>query len=319
MPELPTYADQKEWKVIQSFLPERFHFTVDHKPTEEVWHHRGHALHLDRWRNPSARVRLIMHHGMGTNGRMMSTLLGVPLHKAGFELVAIDMPGYGCTVPAKGHTWDYDEWVKISSEFVDHEYEHDSRPIALYGLSVGGALTFQSASLNKRVKGIIGMTFMDMRIQSVADRACRNLLISRVGAPMAAVMDSIGLGWFKMPMPFAGKMYALVNNPKALHACMQDKTSANSWVSMKFMADFTTYKPAREPAEFDTCPILLTQPGQDRWTPLWVAEAFLNDVKKVPVKTVHLENAGHYPLEDPGLQQMVEAIVAFLKDIEQAS
>jgi hypothetical protein len=32
-----------------------------------------------------------------------------------------------------------------------------------------------------------------------------------------------------------------------------------------------------------------------------------------------LDNAGHYPLEDPGLQQMSEAIVAFLKDIEQSS
>ncbi|RBQ71328.1 hypothetical protein FVER14953_00146 [Fusarium verticillioides] len=93
MSELPTYEKQQEWRDIQSFLPDRLHFTSDHSPTEEVWHHRGHALHLDRWRNPSARARFIMHHGMGTNGRMMSMLLDVPLHKAGFELVAIDMPG----------------------------------------------------------------------------------------------------------------------------------------------------------------------------------------------------------------------------------
>ncbi|EKJ69744.1 hypothetical protein FPSE_10060 [Fusarium pseudograminearum CS3096] len=315
MTTYPTYADQKEWKEIQAFLPKRLHFTPDHSPTEEVWHHRGHALHLDRWRNPSAEVRLIMHHGMGTNGRMMSMLLGVPLHEAGFELVAIDMPGYGCTVPAKNYVWDFDDWVKISSEFVDHEYENDKRPIALYGLSAGGGLTFHSAGLNGKVKGIIGMCFMDMRIQSVVDAACRNLLMSRVGAPSSGFMTSIGLGSLSMPMWLTGRMSALVNNPQALQACYRDNTSANAWVTMKFLASFTSYKPAKEPAEFDVCPILWTQPAEDKWTPLWVSEAFLKGVTKVPVKTVMLEGAGHYPLEDPGLKQMSEAIVSFLKDI----
>ncbi|KAF4439113.1 hypothetical protein F53441_12664 [Fusarium austroafricanum] len=319
MSKLPTYAEQKEWRDIQSFLPERLHFTPDHSPVEEVWDHRGHALHLDRWRNPSAPVRLIMHHGMGTNGRMMSMLLGVPLHEAGFELVAIDMPGYGCTVPKKGHVWNYTEWVTIASEFVDHEYEHDERPIVLYGLSVGGGLTFQCAGMNEKVKGIIGMCFMDMRIQGVSDAACRNLFMSCVGGPMGRLMYAIGLGWVSMPMHIAGRMSTLANDPDAMKACMRDNTSANGWVTMTMMADLVTYKPTKEPKDFDTCPILLTQPAEDRWTPLWVSEAFLKDVDKVPVKTVMLDNAGHYPLEDPGLQQMVEAIVSFLKDIEQAS
>jgi hypothetical protein len=33
----------------------------------------------------------------------------------------------------------------------------------------------------------------------------------------------------------------------------------------------------------------------------------------VPVSTVMLEGAGHYPLEQPGLTQMVEAIDAFFR------
>jgi alpha-beta hydrolase superfamily lysophospholipase len=315
MTNYPTYADQKECKDIQSFLPKRLHFTPDHYPTEEVWHHRGHALHLDRWRNPSAEVRLIMHHGMGTNGRMMSMLLGVPLHEAGFELVAIDMPGYGCTVPAKNYVWDYNDWVKISSAFIDHEYEHDKRPIVLYGLSAGGGLTFHSAGLNGKVKGIIGMCFMDMRIQAVVDAACRNLVMSRIGVPSGGIMTKIGLGWLSMPMWLTGRMSALVNNQQALQVCYKDNTSANAWVTMKFLASFSSYKPAKEPVDFDVCPILLTQPAEDKWTPLWVSEAFLKDVTKVPVKKVMLEGAGHYPLEDPGLKQMIEAIVVFLKDV----
>ncbi|CAG7561132.1 unnamed protein product [Fusarium equiseti] len=319
MSEYPTYETQKEWHEIQSYLPKRLHFTPTHSPTEEVWHHDGHALHLDRWPNPTANVRLILHHGMGTNGRMMSMLLGVPLHSAGFELVAIDMPGYGCTVPKKDYIWDFNDWVKISSAFVDHEYETDDRPIVLYGLSAGGGLTFCSAGLNGRVKGIIGMTFMDMRIPAVSDAACRNLFMSRIGAPSSRLMNTLGLGWFSLPMWLAGRMSTLVNNEQALQACYRDNRSANAWITMKFMADFITYKPAKEPAEFDVCPILLTQPAEDRWTPLWVSDMFLKDVSKVSVKKVMLDGAGHYPLEDPGLQQMSEAIISFLKDIEGKS
>ena len=73
--------------------------------------------------------------------------------------------------------------------------------------------------------------------------------------------------------------------------------------------------PVIEPEAFNVCPILLTQPAKDRWTPLHLSELFLRRIRKVPVKTVMLENAGHYPLEQPGLQQMHDAIVAFINTL----
>jgi pimeloyl-ACP methyl ester carboxylesterase len=68
-----------------------------------------------------------------------------------------------------------------------------------------------------------------------------------------------------------------------------------------------------EPEAFDVCPILLTQPAKDRWSPLHLSELFLRRVRKVPVTTVMLDNAGHYPIEQPGLKQMLDAIVSFAK------
>lgn len=38
-----------------------------------------------------------MHHGVEINGRQMSMILGAPLFKAEYVVVAIEMPGYGCT------------------------------------------------------------------------------------------------------------------------------------------------------------------------------------------------------------------------------
>lgn len=110
-------------------------------------------------------------------------------------------------------------------------------------------------------------------------------------------------------------MYALANNPQALKILLNDRTSGVSWVSMRFLSTYMTYKPAVAPEDFDICPILLTQPAEDRWTPLKLSEPFLSRVKKVPVKTVELGNAGHYPMEEPGLQQMSDAIIAFPKSV----
>lgn len=314
-----TYEDQEAWKDIQAFLPSRLYFTTDHSPTEEWWQHRGHHLHLDRWRNPSAKVRVILHHGVGTNGRQMSMILGVPLHKAGFEAVAIDMPGYGCTeVASNNKAFAYDEWVQIGSDFVDHELENDPRPIVLYGLSAGGMLTYHIAALNRKVSGIIGMTFLDLRFQQVADETSRDLLASRVGLPLATFANSTGLHWLRIPMSRASKMYTLVNNDKALRIFLKDKSSAGSSATMRFLSTYASYKPAMEPEDFDVCPVLLTQPAEDRWTPEHLSNLVLERIKRVSVKKVVLTNAGHYPLEDPGLQEMADAIIVFFEKLGNA-
>ncbi|KAK9350869.1 Alpha/Beta hydrolase protein [Lipomyces doorenjongii] len=311
----PTYENQKAWRDIQKFLPQRLGFTKNHSPIEDWWENRGHKIHLDRWRNPEAKVRVILHHGVGTNGRQMSMILGVPLHTAGFELVAIDMPGYGCTQVAGSKPVSYDDWVEIASDFINFELESDPRPIVLYGLSAGGMLTYHAAALNKKVKGIVGMTFLDLRIQQVRDETARNSFMSRMGIPLTKLSDIPLLRSISLPMSLASKMSALVNNSDALKIFLADRSSAGSWASMHFLSTYSSYRPALELEDFDVCPILLTQPAQDKWTPLHLSELVLSRIKKVPVETVVLENAGHYPLEDPGLQQMANAIIKFIHEI----
>jgi alpha-beta hydrolase superfamily lysophospholipase len=148
---LSTHANQSTGKEIQKFLHESIHFEESHTPVEEWWENRGHTIHLNRWRSPDARVRVIMH-GVGTNGRQMSLLLSVPLN-AGFEAVAVDMPMYGMTKLAAGTTVACEDWVNIGDDFVNFELEHGPRPVALYGLSAGRMLlTSHIAAPNKKSK-----------------------------------------------------------------------------------------------------------------------------------------------------------------------
>ncbi|TLU87874.1 MAG: alpha/beta hydrolase [Chlorobium sp.] len=306
------YKTQSSWREIQSFLPKEFQLDRDHEPSEEWWQWRGHHVHLDCFRNPHAGVKVILFHGVGTNGRQMSTILGRPLFRCGFETIAIDMPEYGMTRIASGDLVTYDDWVQAGSDLIDAELEKDERPIVLYGLSAGGMLAYHIAALNKKVKGIIGMTFLDQQEQQVRDETALNFLMSRIGVPLTHLAAKTPLAALLMPMSLASKMSALVNNKAALNACLKDKTSAGKWVTMKFLSSLTTYKPVVEPEAFDICPILLTQPAKDSWTPLHLSEIFLKRVNRVPIKVVMLENAGHYPLEQPGLTQMCDAVVNFI-------
>lgn len=305
------YGAQAAWRTIQNFLPEEYRLGPGGMPVEDWWNWRGHHIHLDRFPNPDAAIKVILFHGVGTNGRQMSTIIGAPLARSGFEAVAIDMPGYGVTKVAPGMTVTYDDWVAAASDFIDAELARDPRPIILYGLSAGGMLTYHAAARNRKVKGIVGMTFLDQRIQQVSDETAYNKVMNRIGMPPVRLAANIGLGAVKVPMRLVSKMRTLVNDEAALKAFYADSTSAGSWVSLAFLASYSGYVPALEPEQFDICPILLTQPAHDHWTPLHLSNLFLDRITKVQVHKTMLDNAGHYPIEQPGLRQMHDAIVQF--------
>jgi alpha-beta hydrolase superfamily lysophospholipase len=309
-----TYATQPVWKEMQDFLPPEFRIQAAHEPTEEWWDWKGHKIHLDTYRNPEARIKVILFHGVGTNGRQMSMVLGAPLARRGYESIAIDMPEYGMTEVAKGALVRYDDWVQAGSDLIDAELARDDRPIVLYGLSAGGMLTYHVAALNKKVKAIVGMTFLDQRRQQVRDETALSPFMSRVGGPMMHFSAKTPLKTMRLPMSLACKMSALVNDKAALKVWLSDKRSAGNAMTLAFLSSYLSYAPVVEPEDFDVCPVLLTQPAEDRWTPLHLSEPFLQRIHKVPVSVVMLENAGHYPLEQPGLSQMVAAIDAFYRE-----
>jgi alpha-beta hydrolase superfamily lysophospholipase len=309
-----SYRDQQSWRDLQQFLPSQLRLTDATAPEEEFWDWHGHRVHLDRYRNPEAKAKVVLHHGVGTNGRQMSLILGAPLARRGFETVALDNLGYGLTQVKPGTTPSYDDWVDLVVDFLAYEQTRDDRPIVLYGLSAGGMLTYHVAAKNPRgtLRGIAGMTFLDQRNQQVRDETSHDLLTARLGAPFMGLMARTPAASVKYPMSLASKMSALANDPGAMKVLRKDRTSAANWVSIRFLDRYMNYVPAVAPEEFDACPVLLTQPAADRWTPHHLSVPFLNRITRVPVDTVMLDNAGHYPLEEPGLTQMQDAIADFV-------
>lgn len=270
-----TYSDQRAWRRIQAFLPASHQLSGDALPVEEWWSWEGHRVHLDVFRVPDAAAKVILFHGVGTNGRQMSTVLGAPLSRCGLEVIAIDLPGYGVTEVRRGARVLYDDWVRAGSALVAAELERDPRPVYVYGLSAGGMLAYHVAAEIGRVRGIVGMTFLDQREDRVRRATALHPWLAALGAPMIAAAAETRLAHVRVPMWLASKMYALVNDPHALAGCLGDKTSAGNWVTLAFLNSYLSFAPAVEPEDFDVCPTLLTQPTRDRWTGLGLSEPFL--------------------------------------------
>lgn len=314
----PSYTDQTDWRKIQAFLPEGMQLDDADLPSPGVWPWRGHEIYVERFENRESPVKLILLHGVGTNGRQMSLLVGSPMARRGLASVSLDLPGYGVSRLNPNGKVSYSDWVQLVSDFVDAESARDPRPIVLYGLSAGGMLTYHVAAMNPKVTGIVGMDFLDQRDQRVRDGTAHDWFMSRVGVPMASILSLTPIGNIKMSMQMTSKMWALANDPEAMKAFLADRSSAGNSMPMRFLADYMTYEPAVEPEEFTTCPVLLTQPAADRWTPLPLSEIFIKRFKKVPVKVVMLENAGHFPLEQPGIDQLHDAIFSFAQSVAAA-
>nr|UWI50755.1 alpha/beta hydrolase [Clostridioides difficile] len=308
------YSDQNNWERIMSFLPKKFHFTKECSPTEEHWIWKYNNVHLDTFRNPHAKAKVILLHGVGTNGRQMSTIIGRPLAMDGYEIIAIDMPLYGVTEVNKKMTISYDDWVQLGSDYIDYELKKDNRPIFLYGLSAGGMETYHIACKNHRVKGIIGMTFLDQKNQIVRNETTNNAFWAYLGTPLAGLSSKLGLGTMKIKMSICSKMSALCNDKECLRELLADKSSAGNHVPMKFIYSYMNYVPEIEPENFDVCPIIITQPEKDRWTPLYLSKPFLERIKKVPVKITILENGSHYPVEEIALEQLHKNILDFITE-----
>ena len=311
-----TYNNQTAWKEIMSFLPQEYQLTDRNMPTEESWEWKGNKVHLDTYRNPNAPAKVILFHGVGTNGRQMTTILGRPLADDGFETIAIDMPTYGVTEVNPDMVIAYDDWVQCGSDYIDYELSRDDRPIILYGLSAGGMETYHVAAKNgsKKIIGLIGMTFLDQRIPQVGRETVLVPIGAVIGTPMMRLACKMGMEKKKMKMSVASKMWALVNNEDCLNAMLADTTSAGNSATYRFLTTYADYAPDVEPENFDLCPIILTQPDEDKWTPFHLAKLTLDKITKVPVTIKHLPNGSHYPIEPEALEALHTYALAFINE-----
>lgn len=303
------YATTGDWKAYQPFLPSSLRCDGDREPREEYWGWRGHDVHLDRHENERAPVKLIALHGGGGNGRLMAPV-GVAAREIA-ETVAPDLPGYGHTRLRGNRAYTYPDWVDCVESLIQAERDRDGRPIVLLGASIGGMLAYDAAARTDAVRGVIATCLLEPRDPGVRRAVVRHPVLRH--AIPASLAASDRLGWIRIPIRFLANVRAIANDPGLAAACLNDPVGGGNSVPISFMASWLRSQRPVPPESFGI-PVLLTHPGDDRWTPAHLSRSFLARIA-APTMYVELANCGHFPVEEPGISTMNASVTAFIRSL----
>lgn len=309
--ELPTYRNTAHWRRYQPFLPPTLRLSADNLPIEEWREWRTALIHLDRYPVASARAKVILLHGAGGYGRLLSPY-ALLLQRAGYEVVAPDLPGYGLSQVSEALV-SHDDWVKCVAKLARTEHERTVRPVILFGMSLGGFLSYLVAAKCRVVSGVVATTLADPRLPLVQRQFARYRFLARIGIPMMPVFDRI-CGQLRVPVKWFSRMHAIANDPVLVRVFLSDQFGAGNSMSVHFLNTLFSPQPALEPEEFHQCPVLLVHPAADQWTTVQASRQFF-DRLPVSKRLVLLDQCGHFPIEEPGLTQLKDAVLAFLQDV----
>lgn len=309
-----SYREVTHWKRYEAFLPPSLRTDASVPVDEEWWRWRACDIHLDRYPAGQASCTVILLHGAGGYGRLLAPYARL-LQRAGHEVVAPDLPGYGLSrVPPR--LVSHDMWIECVIDLVHAERARTRRPVVLFGCSLGGYLSYLVAARTRAVAGIIATTLADPRLPLVREQFAHHPLLARFGLPLLPLFDRL-CGRLRLPIRWFSKMQSIANDPRLAEVFLSDACGAGSLVSVHFMRSLFEARPALEPEAFDVCPVLLAHPAADRWTTVDASRLFY-DRLTVRKQLVLLENCGHFPVEEPGVAQLEAAATAFLREVGQA-
>nr|WP_298678665.1 alpha/beta hydrolase [uncultured Treponema sp.] len=301
------YTNDEIWKKLQAFLPEHNRISASCAPFETFSAFGEANIHIDVYNERNSNgVTLVLFHGVGGNGRLLS-FIAVPLARRGYKIVCPDLLGYGYTeyegVPS------YKTWIDTGVHIVQQELQHGEKLFVL-GLSAGGMLAYNVACSVQGVSGVIVTTLLDNRLKPVREYSAKNKLHARFALPLLRFMPK-QMQRLKIPVKAVTNMNAIVNNNRVLSLLLQDKRGAGASVHLGFLCSMIESIPAVEPEAFEI-PLLLCHPEKDCWTPEWISRLFFARIRSAK-ELCTLKNAGHFPIEQPGITQLEESVVSFIK------
>lgn len=300
---------------MQRFLPKHNQLTDNRVPQEYFVKIHGMNIHIDHYKHEDPKARIILFHGVGGNGRLLS-FIALPLQRNGFEVICPDLPLYGYTEYFNKIT--YNTWVDCGIEIVTHYQNQDSLKTFLFGLSAGGMLAYQVACECCEVRGIIVTCILDQREPVVTRKTASNPIVGTFGKRFMRPLQYC-LPGLRLPMKMVSNMKRIVNNEALAKMLMSDVRSAGAHVPISFLYTMLFPQIKTEPDRFDICPFLLVHPERDMWTDISLSRLFYDRLaceKELKI----LNGAGHFPIEPAGLKELEIYCLTFLeKNINQSS
>ncbi|GAA4902794.1 alpha-beta hydrolase superfamily lysophospholipase [Actinomycetospora succinea] len=262
--------------------------------TGEWWRWGAHDVRLHRLPAPDAAAVVILLHGAGGHGAMLLPYGRLVDGRA--EVIAPDLPGYGDTRVGGPVTWS--DWIACVADLVRGQ----QRPVVLVGASLGGMLAYEvAASVGSAVRHVVATCLADPSDRRVRRAAARWPVLGEHGRTLldaARIADPV-----RVPVRWLTRMTAMSADPELTALVCRDPRGGGGRVSLRFLRTWMTSRPTVAPEDFRVCPVTLAHPAADTWTPPELSIRFLRRIA-APTEVVMLDDAGHLPVEQPGLDQL---------------
>lgn len=311
---MKSYSNFKFWRDdLAKFISKKNTISEKTFPIEEEFNWNTWWIHLDRYKGEGKKTKVILVHGLGTNGRLMS-IYAVPLNKAGYEVLIPDLPGFGLSDFEK-HKITYEHWVSCISDLVKAEKSKDGSEIVVLGIGTGGIFAYDIASRNKEVSGLAVTAFVDFNNRAHIEKMFKNKFIWK---NLDKIVDFLHKFEKDTQINISKiiKYENLTSQYSFSKKLTKDRLSGAKKVSVKFIYSLLNYKTRISPENFKTSKVLLMIPEQDVFTSTSLTEEFYEKLTCEKRKVV-LEKSGHIPFETPGIRQLEENLIGFLEQIEK--
>lgn len=283
------------------FLPLDYRAGVDLEPSRTTWSWRGHMVQVLRRADPDAPMRVILVHGAGGHSEALWPVASL-LPGDQFDLAAVDMPLYGGTVSPDPGTVRYDGWVSLLCDFV--MAEDDARPVILLGASIGGMLAYEVAARTQLPAAVVATCLLDPRSLRARAVMTRFGPFGVLGGVLATLLPA-KLSRCRIPMRRVAALSKMSRNPELSRLCSRDPRGGSAPVPLGFLASFMTFR--HTPPEQMSIPVTLAHPARDAWTPMEISTRWLRRTT-APTALIPLRECGHWPIEAPGLADLVLAV-----------
>lgn len=293
----------------EEFLPEKYR-QAQAAPTPTWWRWRDRRIHTARAANPDAAVRLLGVHGAGGYSDALWPFASAAAERA--EIIFPDMPLYGHTAEPDPGRVRYRDWIDLMCDLVVAERAADPRPLVLFGASMGGMMAYETAARTGAVDAVIVTCLLDPSDPDARAAAARWSAVGRI-APTVLPISARVAGNLRLPIRWLTRMDRISNDPELSALCASDPKGGGTRVPVGFLADWFGYRHT-PPEQYTAAPVTLVHPADDRWTPAALSTRFLGRVA-APTRTVMLDGCGHFPIEEPGLSQMADALDEVLRSV----
>lgn len=258
-----------------------------------------------------APVRMVLVHGAGGNAAALWPF-AAHLSLLGARVTLVDLPGYGRTRRLTGRPGSvhYSAWQRVLVDLVQRE--HDDRPLVLVGASMGGMLALDAAAVTGLADRVVATCLLDVTRPEVRAGVVRWRWLA-LGLPLLRLARG-PLARLPVPIRWLTPMATIANSPGLTGEVLRDRRGGRGAMPLGWYRTFLATGPAVPPETISQPPVILLHPDEDRWTAPELSEAFLARLA-APTRSVRLEAGGHFPVEEPAFQQLLDEVTAELSAI----